>query len=865
MHQPYYRDDASHKTKMPWVFLHCIKDYYDIPYYLSKFESLKATFNIVPSLIVQIYKYIDNTANDEFLNAIQKKVEDLDAEEIKILEDYIFLANENNMIKPFWRYHELFLKFVAEKRSLKDFDKNEILDAEVLFLLSWTGNYLRENSNIVKSLISQGVNFTYDQKVELIREYTRFISQILPFYKQLKEKGQIEISTTPCYHPILPLLIDINTGKEADPNINVPEATADFKDFAEIQVANAIDIFENEFGFKPNGFWPGEGSVSNDALKLIGKYGIKWVGTDQDILFKSTHNYDKHNLYKKHYYKSEDSSVCMFFRDKYLSDLIGFEYSRRDSHSAAVDFIDNLRKIQVESFENRLINIILDGENAWEFFPHNAQSFFYELYRQLEENKNWISTVLPSQTCALDIAPNILESIRPGSWIGGNFNIWVGKPQKNRAWELLFRTKTDYDRQKDKLHRKANDKIVEEFLIALGSDWFWWYDDDHYTTQKAEFDALFRQHLQNIYDLMGMQIPQIIIDPIVPQNEIIESKFGSMHKTSDANVRSSEFRYCKLYKEWVLFAPKRINRPNNFVKQTVFNKDTTCPFDSGNEYLTPKEIARIPNADGWHARVIPNLYNVLSIESKLEGRRDEFFDVFSGFGAHEVIVETPDHDKQMYDFSLADFFYYLSIAKMRFESLGKDKRIDYASLFKNSGELAGASMGHSHSQIIALPFVPGDVADDIDYMRRYYQKYKRALLDDLVYEEKKYEKNIIFENESFICYAPYASRFAYEIKIVAKDKISSIVEMDERVMGNLAKILQVSFEKLRSVLGDFAFNMMFKNHLYQGYTERSKKYFRFYIEICPRLSGIAGFELDSNIYLNSVLPEYAAKQLKEIK
>ena len=864
MHQPYYRDDASHKTKMPWVFLHCIKDYYDIPYYLSHFPQIKATFNIVPSLIIQIYKYIDKSANDELLRIMQLRVDDFSKDDISVLEDYIFLSNEQNMIKPFWRYHELYLKFISHKNSIENFDKNEILDAQVLFLLAWCGNYLRENNTTVKSMISQGVNYTHEQKIGLINELIRFIATILPFYKQLKQKGQIEISTTPAYHPILPLLLDIKKGKEADPSINIPQTDLDFKDFAQIQVERAIEIFENEFGFKPNGFWPAEGSVSDEAIELIAKQGIKWVATDQDILFKTTHDYSKYNLCKKHIFKNDNANVCMFFRDKYVSDLIGFEYSRKDSTSAALDFIDNMRKIQVESFENRLISIILDGENAWEFFPNNAKNFFYELYKELEENKNWISTVLPSQTCGLDIKINEMKSIRPGSWINGNFNIWVGKPQKNKAWDLLFLTKSDYLANKDKLNKNTIEKITDEFLVALGSDWFWWYDDDHYTSQKVEFDDLFRTHLKNIYDLMGVEVPQLVKDPIVVSNEVIQSKFGSMHKTSNANVQPSEFRYCKLSKEWILFAPKRINRPNNFFKETFFNKDSTCPFDVGNEHMTPKEIARIPSTTGWHARVIPNLYNVLSIESKLEGKRDEFFDIFSGFGAHEVIIETPDHDKQVFNYSIDDFFHYLTLAKHRIISLSNDKRIDYVSLFKNSGDLAGASVNHSHSQIIALPFVPREVAGDIEYMKRYYQKYKRALLDDLVYEERKYEKDIVFENESFTCYAPYASKFAYEIKIVSKDKVASIVEMNDEMIYNLSKAMQVIFKKLYGILGEFGFNMMFKNHPYEGYTERSKKYYRFYIEICPRLNGIAGFELDSKIYLNSVLPEFAAKQLKEI-
>ncbi|QOG11462.1 galactose-1-phosphate uridylyltransferase [Arcobacter sp. FWKO B] len=863
MHQPYYRDNLTGKTKMPWVFLHAIKDYYDMPYLLSQNPNIKATFNLVPSLIEQLNHYINNDANDELLDILTKDVSTLKDEQLEFLNSYLFTPNEKNMINIFWRYKELNTKFKSSQKGLKIFDESEIEDAQVLFLLSWCGNYLKKNNKTIKNLITQGANYNHTQKLSLINELIKFLPEILKLYKKLAKKGQIELSTTPYYHPILPLLLDINSAKTANANTNLPNIDPQtFKEFGKSQITKAIELFEQTFDFKPTGFWPAEGSVSEATIKMISKHDIKWIATDEEVLYKSIKNHTKEKLYNL--YQHKEYNTYMFFRDRHISDLIGFEYSKLAPQIATLDFIDKIKNIQLHGNKDYLVSVILDGENAWEFYENNGEEFFNKLYKTLEENNSFIKTILPSEAKDLKLEKISIDYIHPGSWINANFDIWIGKPQKNKAWELLALTKEDYIKSASTLNNKTNQKILEEFAIALGSDWFWWYDDDHFTTLKPFFDNLFRLHLQNIYTLMGQNIPQQIIHPIVPENEVILAKFGAMHQANEIKSKESEFRYCKLTKRWVLFAPKRADRPNNFIKKKVIADDCICPFDAGNENLTPKEILRIGDSKNWRARVVPNLYNVLSIDIEPEGKKDDYFDVFSGFGAHEVIIETPKHGLEMFDYSLQEFVDYLQIAKDRLSSLKLDTRLNYASLFKNHGSLAGASLSHSHSQIIALPFVPTDVADEIDYKKEYYKKYKRAILDDLVYEEKQYEENLIFENESFVCYAPYASRFPYEVKIVAKDEYSCITEFDETTLINLAKSLELIFKKYKNVLDYFSFNMLFKNHPYEGHNEKSKDYFRFYVNIFPRLSGIAGFELDSKVYLNSILPSVAASRLKEV-
>jgi len=861
MHQPYYGDDVAKKTKMPWVFLHAIKDYYDMPYILSQFEGIKGTFNLVPSLIVQINAYSQNTANDELLEIIKKDVELLLQKDIEKLEEYLFVSNEENLIRPLWRYNELHMKYLKAYKSLKDFTYEEIVDAEVLFLLSWCGNYLKSNNHLVMSLLHQGANFSHKQKSDLINELILFCGKIIDLYKDLAICGKIELSTTPFYHPIAPLLLDIKSAKEANPYTTLPDIDCEFIDYTTLQIEEAIEYFYEIFGFYPKGFWPAEGSVSVKALELFAQHKISWIATDEEILYKSLPNTDKNSLYDN--YRDTKNGMTLFFRDKLLSDLIGFEYSKQNPKDAVKDFILRLQKINIQKGSDCIVSVILDGENAWEFYKNNGLEFFETLYSELQNNTNFIQTILPSEVEHLNLPTHEINDIATGSWINGNFDIWIGKQQKNKAWELLCQTKKDYIRYGKDLAILEKNVIKNEFMIALGSDWFWWYDDDHFTIQKRKFDDLFRLHLANIYTLMEKEIPQNIIQPIVFENEFSSSSNSAMHKTTLINDENSEFRYCKLTKKWVLFSPHRANRPNNFFTK-VENKcdDNVCPFDVGNEYLTPTEIERIGDGKSWKARVVPNLYNVLSIDVESIGVKDEYFDVFNGFGAHEVIIETPHHKRTMFDYEIEEFVDYLTLCRNRVISLQNDTRLHYVSLFKNSGSLAGASQVHQHSQLIAMPFIPNDIEEEISYKKGYYHQFKRALLDDLVYEEKRYEMNFIFENESFICYAPYASKFPYEVKIVAKDKIATIMELKEDKILHLSEALNLIFKKYKNTLGEFSFNMIFKNHPYQRDIKDTNEYFRFCINIYPRLSGIAGFELDSGIFLNSVLPSDVADKLR---
>ncbi len=505
MHQPEYKNPLTDTYEMPWTFLHCIKDYYEMPWHISRFKNIKATFNLVPSLIKQIQDYTNKDVKDKFLLSLKKRPEDLTTNEKRFLIPFLFNANIKTMIKPFPRYYQLFLKkeqFTGNIENL--FSNQEILDIEVLFLLSWTGNYLRKRSDIVRSLIVKSSDFTQEDKEKLLEELFSFVKEIIPFYKKLKDEGKIEISTTPFYHPILPLLIDIKSAKEATPEITLPKVEASFKDHAEIHLEKALSFYKDIFREEPKGLWPAEGSISNDTVLLFSKKNIHWAASDEDVLFNSLGEREKRYIYKIYRYENTN----LFFRDKTLSDLIGFTYSNWDSKDAAQDFINRLREIYNDFSFSPMVSVILDGENAWEFYENNGFDFFNSLYSILEKEE-WIETVTFSQ--ALNLEETIqLSNIVAGSWIGGNFYTWIGHPEKNRGWELLSKAKKSFD----KSLKEKKEKALEYMLVAEGSDWFWWYGDDHYTPYADKFDMLFRANLQKVYKILEIEPPSDIFTPI---------------------------------------------------------------------------------------------------------------------------------------------------------------------------------------------------------------------------------------------------------------------------------------------------------------------------------------------------------------
>jgi alpha-amylase/alpha-mannosidase (GH57 family) len=496
MHQPYYKDDIKNVTVMPWVFLHAIKDYYDIPAIAAKC-GIKATFNLVPSLLVQLDSYAKNSDNDIFL-ALLAKDEPHRIEEVLLLNRYLFAANEKNMIAPLPRFDALYQKFQKAHEGIECFETQELLDAKVLLLLAWCGERLKEES-FIKGLIDRQSNYTVLQKKELIAFLRNFVGKIIPFYKTLANEGKITLATTPYAHPILPLLLDKKAALAANASTTLPKTNEDLSQLALMHAEKGLQTFQEFFGFMPNFFWPAEGSVSEATLGLFKRYGVKFVAADEEVLFKSLAGA---NLYENYSFEG----VNIAFRDKRLSDMIGFEFSNLEPKDAAAIFLRRIKNIQ----NANVVSVILDGENAWEYYKNNGSDFFYALYEGLKAS----DFIEVSTFDELNQEAKPLQKLASGSWINGNFDIWMGHEEKNRAWELLDKTYRDFKSVENDRSDAVKQKVYNELLIASGSDWFWWYGDDHFSLFADSFDRLFRTHLINVYTLLGLKVPDELELPV---------------------------------------------------------------------------------------------------------------------------------------------------------------------------------------------------------------------------------------------------------------------------------------------------------------------------------------------------------------
>ncbi len=499
MHQPDYRDAKGVMT-MPWVFLHAIKDYYEMPWLLSRYPGLKATFNITSTLIEQINLYDDPLKNDYFLSLWERHPSHLTAQERAWLIKICKSTQYETMIRPMPNLEKLY-----NKEELSD---DELIDFELLFMLAWCGNALRHENNLVKTLMKKEEGFVQSDKSNLLTMLCDFVGTILPFYARLHKEGVISLSTTPYNHPILPLLLDVENARHANTHATLPDNPISLQEDALEQVRRAIALYEKTFSSRPSGFWPAEGAVDEQSVALYKEQGIRWIATDEAILFRSLEDNTRLHLYKPYRYKG----MTIGFRDHNLSDLIGFTYRFKSGHEAMEHFMHSLESIAKTQKESTLF-VILDGENAWEFFENNAFDFFTAIYQRLSKTP-WCTTVSMDEVSEMKNQGR-LETLAPGSWINGDFSTWSGHPEKNRAWEFIYQTRRDVDNYSGTISSEAEEKIRSHFLAAECSDWFWWYGDDHVTEFAFEFDTLFREHLLSIYWLLEMQPPSDLFEPII--------------------------------------------------------------------------------------------------------------------------------------------------------------------------------------------------------------------------------------------------------------------------------------------------------------------------------------------------------------
>ena len=507
MHQPYYEDLATGEHILPWVRLHAIKDYWGMVALLREFPGVRVTFNLVPSLVAQVQAFAADRARDRHLAIGLKPAAELSPDEARWMVANGFHAPYDHMIGPYPRYAQLH----AYRMERRAFAEGDLRDLQVWHKLAWMDPDLLAADPRLQSLIARDREYVEADKAALRAIELELLARVVPEYKDASQRGQVELATSPFYHPILPLLCDSDAHLQAHPNAARPRVRFARPEDARLQIDRAIAFHEAAFGQRPRGMWPSEGSVSDQAVQLIAGAGLTWIATDEDILSRSLGQPMRPELLYRPYRLGAAGPIALF-RDHGLSDRIGFQYKSWNAEAAAGDFVEHVREAgrrfaEATGGEVATVSVILDGENAWEYYPSGGRPFLRALYGALARATD-IQTVTMTEAAEGAGPVHHLESVFPGSWINGDFYIWIGHRDDHRAWDQLAAARYAFDARADAAAPDARDRALEELLIAEGSDWFWWYGDDHSSDHDAEFDDLFRRHLRNAYTALGATVPE---------------------------------------------------------------------------------------------------------------------------------------------------------------------------------------------------------------------------------------------------------------------------------------------------------------------------------------------------------------------
>ena len=525
MHQPVYQLTPTGDYLMPWVRLHAVKDYLDMVLILEKFPKIKLNFNLVPVLLDSLIDYGENDLHDIHSRLTITDVEDLTADDKEFIINNLFDANFHSMILPSEEYNRLYQKYqLNPENDINMFSNQEYSDLMALFNLAWFDPIYKNIYPELKKLIKKGKDYTTEDRIKIIDIQRDIIRKIIPTYKKFSDEGRIEITTSPYYHPILPILLDIKSIKKSSEN-DLPTNLKMELD-ARMQTEMALDRMENIFGKRPRGIWPSEHCISSKELGLLKELGVDWTISDEGILSNSINfefvrdfrGYleDPYHLLKS--YKYKDDGVNIIFRDSVIPNLIGFEYPNHPAESAANDLYDRIKVAQSKLLsspdENHLITIAMDGENCWENYTADGSTFLSTIY-SLIENDPSLETVLISDYLDKDIQKP-LNKISSGSWVNRNFKLWIDEPLKNLAWTYLKQVRDDFSSYVKQNPLNPNIEAARrELFICEGSDWFWWYGEPNDSGRDNIFDYIFREHLKNIYLFLGLEVPQYLDTPLL--------------------------------------------------------------------------------------------------------------------------------------------------------------------------------------------------------------------------------------------------------------------------------------------------------------------------------------------------------------
>ncbi|MFH1768548.1 MAG: glycoside hydrolase family 57 protein [Candidatus Omnitrophota bacterium] len=509
MHQPCYKDPIKNLYVLPWVRLHAVKDYYGMAMVLDKFDKAKATFNFSGILLDQLRDYAENNASDYYCQLTLKDPAYLTRREREFIVNRFFSINFEKIIRPNKRYLQLYQKKVGGKGN---FTSQEIMDLQAIFNLCWFHPYTIKRDKHLRSLIAKNCGYTQEDKEYVIRKQYDIIKKIIPLYGKLLRDRRIELSLTPYAHPIMPLICDSDITKEFS-YLKKPRLRFSRPQDCRWHLDRSKEIFRDLFGCDIKGSWPSEGSVSEEVAEIYAAEGFRWIATDEGILFNSFTtefvSYEliknqRHIIYRPYNFKGVD----IFFRDRNLSDAIGFIYQGWDDPVfAANDLLEHFKRTHYHAsnfLRRRAISIIMDGENAWEYYKNSGVDFLEAVYAGLENNDILVCST-PSQFLR-DNKTKKLERLFAGSWINSDFGVWVGSKENNNNWHILRRLRDLIERYaKD---GESKEKVLKYFYILEGRDWNWW---NTFEDTDGDFKKLPLLYVKKIYKMLGKTPPSHII------------------------------------------------------------------------------------------------------------------------------------------------------------------------------------------------------------------------------------------------------------------------------------------------------------------------------------------------------------------
>jgi alpha-amylase/alpha-mannosidase (GH57 family) len=561
-HQPLYRSrnfldrDSDENYLLPWVRLHGTKDYLDLILLLEQYPKLHQTVNLVPSLILQIEDYVSGKAIDPYLKLALTPCENLNKQQKQYIIKHFFDGNHHTLIDPHPRYSQLYEQKQARGRDwcLHNWTLQDYSDLLAWHNLAWFDPLFWEDPEIARWL-ERGQNFTLGDRQEIYNKQKEILARIIPQHRQMQATGQLEVTTTPYTHPILPLLADTNSGRVAVPKMKLPEHRFQWAEDIPRHLRKAWDMYLDRFGTSPRGLWPSEQSIAPEILSYISKQGFEWICSDEAVLGWSLQHffhrdetgnlYQPELLYRPYRLETPYGDLAIVFRDHRISDLIGFTYGAMEPRKAAKDLVGHLEAIsrslkqrqnsEATSLENPwLVNIALDGENCWEYYQQDGMPFLKALYQRLSEDSDiqlvTVSEFLQKFPAREKIS---LDRLHSGSWVDGNFTTWIGDPVKNQAWDLLTEARLILAKHPEATEQ-TNPEAWEALYAAEGSDWFWWFGEGHSSNQDAMFDRLFREHLCALYQALNEPIPAKLSEPLEKHNGKEEHlPQGFIHPTID--------------------------------------------------------------------------------------------------------------------------------------------------------------------------------------------------------------------------------------------------------------------------------------------------------------------------------------------